>query len=119
MVFTLSCPNLSEITSGGKYRIWQDSEGTYLEISNVTAADAGTYMAGIDCDHGVGGGINGGKFVATVQKGNWDKTISSVKLYGFNDLFHTMNGALGGNMFGTIALYLSPFDLIHYLFQDM
>ena len=32
---------------------------------------------------------------------------------GFDNLFHSMSGALGGGFFGTIALYVSPFDLIY------
>ncbi len=34
---------------------------------------------------------------------------------GYDTLFHSMSGGLGGGFFGTVALYLSPFDLI-YLF---
>lgn len=32
---------------------------------------------------------------------------------GFNNLFYSMSGGLGGNYFGTVSLYLSPFDLIY------
>ena len=32
---------------------------------------------------------------------------------GFDNLFHSMSGGLGGGFFGTIALYLSPLDFIY------
>ncbi len=32
---------------------------------------------------------------------------------GYDNLFHSMSGGLGGGFFGTAALYLSPFDLIY------
>lgn len=32
---------------------------------------------------------------------------------GYDTLFHSMSGGLGGGFFGTAALYLSPFDLIY------
>ncbi len=32
---------------------------------------------------------------------------------GFDSLFYSMTGALGGGFFGTAALYISPFDLIY------
>jgi len=32
---------------------------------------------------------------------------------GINNLFYSMSGGLGGNYFGSVALYLSPFDLIY------
>ncbi|MBO6007884.1 MAG: YfhO family protein, partial [Lachnospiraceae bacterium] len=31
---------------------------------------------------------------------------------GFNNLFHSMAGGLGGNIYGTVILCLSPLDLI-------
>lgn len=32
---------------------------------------------------------------------------------GYDNLFYSMSGGLGGGFFGTLALYLSPFDLIY------
>ena len=32
---------------------------------------------------------------------------------GFDNLFHSMSGGLGGNFFGSMSLYISPFDLIY------
>ena len=32
---------------------------------------------------------------------------------GYDTMFHSMSGGLGGGFFGTAALYLSPFDLIY------
>ena len=32
---------------------------------------------------------------------------------GFDSLFYSMTGALGGGFFGTAALYISPFDLVY------
>ena len=34
---------------------------------------------------------------------------------GYDTLFHSMSGGLGGGFFGTASLYLSPFDLIYSL----
>ena len=32
---------------------------------------------------------------------------------GFDNLFYSMTGCLGSGFFGTLALYISPFDLIY------
>ena len=32
---------------------------------------------------------------------------------GFDSLFHNMSGGLGGGFLGTVALYISPFDLLY------
>ncbi|MCR4791501.1 MAG: YfhO family protein [Lachnospiraceae bacterium] len=34
---------------------------------------------------------------------------------GYDNLFHSMSGALGGGYYGTLALYVSPFDFIYCL----
>lgn len=34
---------------------------------------------------------------------------------GYDTLFYSMSGALGGGFFGTLALYISPFDFIYCL----
>lgn len=34
---------------------------------------------------------------------------------GYDNLFYSMSGALGGGFFGTLALYISPFDFIYCL----